>query len=64
MSIRRSISDDDLCSECQRCIYRPGEWSECNAGWPEERADTDEYVTTCHYFVPIKRPGDNVPSTC
>lgn len=30
----KSISDDDLCSDCSNCVYRPGELSKCDRGWP------------------------------
>lgn len=46
----RSISDDDLCAECARCDYRPGETSVCAEGWPTA-AGSGEYVLECVSFA-------------
>ena len=58
----RSISDDDLCSDCSHCVYDPGELSACSQGWPG-RFDADGprqgYCTTCPQFVRTARQGDN-----
>lgn len=59
----RSISDDDLCSSCAFCLYRPGENSGCKkenaSGWPGE-TDPDGYIVKCLAFVRITRPDENV----
>ncbi len=46
----RSISDDDLCSTCARCDYRPGDTSRCAEGWPTS-SDASEYVLQCPSFA-------------
>jgi hypothetical protein len=42
----KSISDDDLCSDCQHCAYNPGGMSACNRDWPGME-DADGYVIEC-----------------
>ena len=42
----KSISDDDLCSSCANCDYKPGELSSCFKNWPGSE-DADGYVQTC-----------------
>lgn len=49
----KSISDDDLCATCERCQYRPGEMSGCQAGWPGLE-DGDGYVQKCIQFIIAK----------
>lgn len=44
----RSISDDDLCSACKHCTYKPGEMSGCAKAWPGVGGD---YVEACVEFV-------------
>jgi len=56
---RKSISDDDLCSDCTHCQYRPGELSECKVGWPGQQ-DEDGYVETCKRFQPVSGPAQKV----
>jgi hypothetical protein len=34
--MKHSISDDDLCSACQHCDYRPGDLSGCDLDWPAQ----------------------------
>ncbi len=54
-----SMSDDDLCSECNLCHYKPGELSTCllpyeangHEFWPCE-FDPDGYVVGCAWFDP------------
>jgi hypothetical protein len=53
----RSISDDDLCSNCAHCLYSPGEMSGCSKGWPTTQAPS-EYVTECEAFLHVPR-GEN-----
>lgn len=48
----KSISDDDLCSQCGHCDYQPGEMSGCNKGWPGLE-DADGYVWECSRFQQI-----------
>ena len=45
----KSISDDDLCSACMHCTYRPGELSACSADFPAA-PDVDGYITLCGHF--------------
>ena len=45
----KSISDDDICSGCSRCDYKPGEMSGCHEGWPGQQ-DQDGYVQECPSF--------------
>jgi hypothetical protein len=49
MSVRLSISDDDLCSTCAWCDYRPGDRSTCSLGWPAT-FDADGYAVECPEF--------------
>ena len=42
----KSISDDDLCSDCKFCDYQPGEQSGCSKDWPGLE-DRDGYVQKC-----------------
>ena len=44
-----SISDDDLCSDCSHCAYRPGELSTCNLDWPA-KFNPDGYAVSCERF--------------
>jgi hypothetical protein len=48
----KSVSDDDLCSNCKSCQYRPGEMSGCDLGWPG-RQDEDGYVNDCGSFCSV-----------
>lgn len=52
----KSISDDDLCSDCLHCLYRPGEMSNCKLEWPGME-DSSGYVQECSQFVQIERTG-------
>ncbi len=45
----RSISDDDLCSACQHCAYRPGELSTCALDFPA-LGSQDGYIELCVEF--------------
>ena len=45
---QKSISDDDLCSDCLHCHYLPGEMSTCALSWPGN-ANAD-YVQKCADF--------------
>lgn len=56
-----SISDDDLCSACSRCIYKPGAMSDCLLGWPFESTPRADYVSLCNEFRPIQHWGANTP---
>jgi hypothetical protein len=47
----KSISDDDLCSDCSKCNYQPGALSRCAASWPGQE-DADGYVEHCGDFAP------------
>ena len=42
----KSISDDDLCSGCRHCDYRPGDMSGCALSWPGLE-DENGYVQEC-----------------
>lgn len=53
---KRSISDDDLCADCMRCIYRPGERSSCALSWPG-KANADGYIVACTRFAPKSDQG-------
>lgn len=46
----KSISDDDLCSDCRHCQYQPGEMSRCDQSWPGQECQ-DGYVRVCPDFV-------------
>lgn len=48
----KSISDDDLCSQCCHCGYQPGEMSGCQMDWPGLE-DADGYVQECEQFQRI-----------
>lgn len=54
----KSISDDDLCSDCKHCGYRPGGMSECEYGWPGME-DADGYVRRCSSLDQISCPEEN-----
>ena len=58
-----SISDDDLCAECQKLIYYPGNASFCiqeiNGQWPA-KFDNDGYAVECVEFQRIKTYGENL----
>lgn len=45
----KSISDDDLCSQCRHCDYQPGDMSCCSLGWTGLE-DADGYVQECQPF--------------
>lgn len=50
----RSISDDDLCSACQRCKGAPSgvdDLAYCAEGWPGQ-PDPAAYITACKLFKP------------
>jgi hypothetical protein len=52
--MKKSISDDDLCSGCSACVYRPGNLSDCTLNWPgtiDASGDREGYVTNCDSFV-------------
>lgn len=55
----KSISDDDLCSSCVNCDYKPGELSSCFKNWPGSE-DADGYVQTCKEWsnAPEWKPED------
>lgn len=57
----RTISDDDLCSDCARCVYQPGEQSQCARDFPAQ-ADSDGYITACPEFLQQDYTGQNVPA--
>jgi hypothetical protein len=42
----RSLSDDDLCSDCKHCQYEPGGMSACEKSFPGQE-DADGYVKAC-----------------
>jgi len=50
-----SISDDDVCSTCQFCVYNCGELSFCKKDWPCE-PDEDLQIRSC----PEYRANQNV----
>lgn len=58
-----SISDDDLCAECQKLIYYPGDSSFCawemNGQWPA-KFDEDGYAVECDKFQKIEKRGENL----
>ena len=54
----KSISDDDLCSDCIHCEYRPGEMSGCKYDWPGME-DADGTVQRCSELVRISSPEEN-----
>lgn len=48
----RSISDDDLCATCAKCIDHPrGDLSLCSEGWPTI-INPDGYITECAQHQP------------
>jgi hypothetical protein len=51
----RSISDDDLCSDCAYLLYCPGYLSLCRRaseqGFPG-KSDTSGYVIKCGHYLP------------
>lgn len=62
----RSISDDDLCSDCLCCSYNPGHLSACLLDWPgyvPEFGPREGYVVSCKEFIPLTIlrpvPGEN-----
>jgi hypothetical protein len=46
----KSISDDDLCCECDKCHYESGGMSSCDADWPGFE-NADGYVCQCEAYV-------------
>lgn len=48
----KSISDDDLCSDCVWCTYNPGDMSGCQKDFPGKE-DEDGYVVSCSEFHEI-----------
>ncbi len=54
----KSISDDDLCSDCKHCSYRPGDMSGCKQGWPGME-DAGGYVKECSSFAQISFQEEN-----
>lgn len=42
----KSLSDDDLCSDCKHCQYEPGGMSACEKSFPGQE-DADGYVKAC-----------------
>lgn len=47
----KSISDDDLCSECTHCSYvQAGDRHQCSQGFPGV-LDDDDYVISCNDFA-------------
>lgn len=55
-----SISDDDLCSTCVRCVYQPGELSECVRAFPGSK-DEDGYIAACADYLEQEYIGQNLP---
>ncbi|WP_234265230.1 hypothetical protein [Hydrogenophaga sp. NFH-34] len=55
----KSISDDDICSDCGHCRYSPGNNSGCNKGFPGE-TDDDGYVVACWDFAKQEGWGQNI----
>lgn len=45
----KSISDDDLCSDCVNCKFQPCDLSSCSENWPGLE-NKDAYVKTCTSF--------------
>jgi hypothetical protein len=56
--VKRSISDDDLCSDCKLCRYNPGGMSECESDWPG-LFDANGYCVECVHFIAVEKRGDN-----
>lgn len=48
----KSISDDDICSDCAHCERGPNN-SECLKNWPGVTDDDDQYVA-CIDFIPSR----------
>lgn len=46
----KSISDDDLCADCQHCQFKPGDMSACALKWPGLE-DANGYVQECTEFT-------------
>lgn len=63
MNQMRSISDDDLCSDCRSCSYDPGALSMCCMGWPGTVASPSHpragYIISCDQFKQIRKPQEN-----
>lgn len=53
----KSISDDDLCSQCRFCNYQPGGMSGCSKEWPGLEC-ADGYVQKCSQFQRVTRNDD------
>ena len=45
----KSISDDDVCSDCNECKLQPNGLSACAMGWPG-RESPDGYIVDCTEF--------------
>lgn len=58
MSEGRSISDDDLCSDCAHLGYNPGYQSFCKKDWPG-KLNPDGYCVECPLFEQVKEPEAN-----
>ena len=54
-----SISDDDLCSNCEHCKYDPGQLSSCELNFNPAIFNPDGYVIDCFDFKHIEKQGDN-----
>ena len=55
------ITDDDLCSTCKRCLYRPGEPSGCHfnflcARFTQTRA---YFIAICPNYIQVEYPEQN-----
>lgn len=46
---QKTISDDDVCSDCMHCYYQAGKMSTCALNWPGN-ANADGYVQECASF--------------
>jgi hypothetical protein len=55
----KSISDDDLCSDCKNCEYRPGDMSGCKSEWPGLENENG-YVRKCQAFDGISSKEENL----
>ncbi len=55
----KSISDDDICSDCTHCLYSPGDHSSCQKDFPGD-ANSDGYVIACWEYTPQQVPGQNI----
>ena len=49
-----SISDDDLCSSCSFCDYKPGEESSCDVDFRNALFDLDNYIVECGDYNKFK----------